>query len=481
MTGYSATEVIDGTPRVLQGPKTDATELDRVRKALKAWRPVRAQLVNYTKAGVEFDVELDITPVADATGHVTHWIAIQRNVTARLKREAALRQSQKMEAVGQLTGGVAHDFNNLLAAISGSLEMVRLRVQQRRHAELDRYVDAALTSTNRAAALTQRLLAFARRQTLEPRATDVNELVAGMAELFRHTFGPSITIEHVVAEALWPTLCDPNQLENALLNLVINARDAMPEGGSVTIGTANLSLPGTSDVGSPRDVPAGEYVVLTVADDGAGMTPETMARAFDPFFTTKPLGQGTGLGLSMVYGFVRQTEGHVRLRSDPGSGTTVTILLPRHHGEVVRQPSHGPESPTPAATQVVILLVEDEPVIRMVVRETLHELGYAVLEADSGRAGLAIVESEVRIDLLLTDVGLPGGMNGRRLADEARALRPDLKVLFVTGYDASVAVGDPMPVGMQVVTKPFSVDALAARVRAMVATDQLNSYSTSAV
>jgi nitrogen-specific signal transduction histidine kinase/ActR/RegA family two-component response regulator len=387
--------------------------------------------------------------------------------------QEALRQSNKMEAVGQLTGGLAHDFNNLLTGISGSLELIRIRVGQGRTAELGRFIDAALASTSRAAALTQRLLAFARRQTLDPRPTDLNHLVGGMEDLFRRTVGPSIQIETKLPSELWPSLCDPNQLESALLNLVINARDAMPGGGRLVIETANTLLfdrRGAPRTEVSRNLPPGDYVALLVTDTGTGMTPDVLARAFDPFFTTKPTGQGTGLGLSMIYGFVQQSGGHVQLRSEPDQGTSVTIYLPRHLGAVDVEVDVARAASLPdTETNAVVLVVEDELPVRMVVVDVLGDLGCTVLEAADGRVGLHILESMTRIDLLLTDVGLPGGMNGRQLADAARRLRPDLKVMFMTGYAAGAAVGNGMlDLGMHVITKPFSVDVLTAKVQEII-------------
>ena len=402
-------------------------------------------------------------------------IRLQAEAEDRERIEDALRQSQKMEAVGQLTGGLAHDFNNLLTGISGSLELMRSRIAQGRMEELGRYMETATASANRAAALTHRLLAFSRRQTLDPKPTDVSRLVRGMEDLLRRTVGPSILIETSFSAEPWPTLCDPPQLESALLNLVINARDAMPDGGSLLIETSNTSLldrRGAPKDWPPRSVPPGEYVALSVVDTGTGMTPEVIARAFDPFFTTKPIGQGTGLGLSMIYGFVQQSGGHVRLRSEKGEGTTVAIYLPRHLGLDEREQEKNSAGDIPeAAASAVVLVVEDEPAVRMIVVDVLSDLGYAVLEAGDGRSGLTILESSARIDLLLTDVGLPGGMNGRQLADVARQQRPDLRVLFMTGYAESVAVGDGrMERGMGVMTKPFAVAALAARVQGIIST-----------
>ncbi len=412
--------------------------------------------------------------VAERTRELTEANARQQaEAEDRERVEEALRQSHKMEAVGQLTGGLAHDFNNLLQGISGSLQLMRARAAQGRTAEFGRYIETAMTSVNRAAALIHRLLAFSRRQTLDPKPTDVNRLVGGMEELFGRTVGPGIQVETSLTAGLWPTLCDPNQLESALLNLVINARDAMPDGGHLLIETTNTVLRsrrGATKDWPPQGVPPGEYVCLSVADTGTGMTPDVIARAFDPFFTTKPIGQGTGLGLSMIYGFVQQSGGHVRLRSEVGQGTTVAVYLPRHLGALAdEQELDGAEDLPATRSDAAVLVVEDEPGVRMIVVEVLLELGYAVLEAADGPSGLRIVESGTRIDLLLTDVGLPGGMNGRQLADAARQRRPGLKVLFITGYAESAVVGNgQMEPGMQVMTKPFGVDALVAKVQGMI-------------
>ncbi len=413
--------------------------------------------------------------VAERTRELTEANAkLQSEARERERVEDALRQSHKMEAVGQLTGGLAHDFNNLLTGISGSLELIRTRAAQGRTAELGRYIEPALASVNRAAALTHRLLAFSRRQTLDPKPTNVNQLLASMEDLFRRTVGPSIHLETKLVDEPWPSLCDPNQLESALLNLVINARDAMPGGGHLAIETANTVLPDRHGT-APRDVPttnmpSGDYVALFVADTGTGMAPDVLARAFDPFFTTKPLGQGTGLGLSMIYGFVQQSGGHVRLRSKEGHGTTVVIYLPRHLGEVDGAAAIDEVAGLPPPASAVVLVVEDEPAVRLVVVDILSDLGYTVLEASDGRSALTIVESTTCIDLLVTDVGLPGGMNGRQFADEARRRRPDLKVLFVTGYAEGSGIGSGvLAQGMHVMTKPFVAAALAARVQGIIA------------
>jgi CheY-like chemotaxis protein len=340
---------------------------------------------------------------------------------------------------------------------------------QGRVTDLDRYINAAQGAAKRAAALTHRLLAFSRRQTLDPRPTSVNGLIAGMEELVRRTVGPAVTIEVVGAVGLWTALVDPNQLENALLNLCINARDAMPEGGRITIETANKWL----DVRAARerDLEPGQFLSLCVTDTGTGMTPEVIARAFDPFFTTKPLGEGTGLGLSMIYGFARQSGGQVRIYSEVGQGTTVCLYLPRHYGEAEARDGEADLAHAPRAEQgQTVLIVDDEPTVRMLVTEVLEDLGYTAIEAADGAAGLKVLESDVRLDLLVTDVGLPGGMNGRQMADAGRVVRPSLKVLFITGYAENAVLGNGyLEPGMQVLTKPFVMEALAGRIKELIA------------
>ncbi len=396
------------------------------------------------------------------------------DVTERLREqkrlretEEALRQAQKMEAVGQLTGGIAHDFNNLLNGITGSLELLQTRVSQGRFTEIDRYIAAAQGAARRAASLTHRLLAFSRRQTLDPKPTDVNRLVIGMEDLIRRTVGPQISLEVVTAGGLWTALIDPPQLESALLNLCINARDAMPDGGRITIETANKWL---DDRGAKdRDLPPGQYLSLCVTDTGTGMTPDVIARVFDPFFTTKPIGQGTGLGLSMIYGFVRQSGGQVRIYSELGKGTTMCLYLPRHYGSESEERMSDLSEAERAQDGETVLIVDDEPILRMLAVEVLEELGYGTLEAADGPSGLKILNSDASIDLLVTDVGLPGGMNGRQLADAARTTRPDLKVLFITGYAENSVIGNRhLEPGMRLLAKPFDMEIFAARVREMI-------------
>ena len=402
--------------------------------------------------------------------------AVGRDVTAEKEQaealanaEEQLRQSQKMEAVGQLTGGLAHDFNNLLTGITGSLELLQTRVAQGRIKEIDRYANAAREAAKRAAALTHRLLAFSRRQTLDPKVTDVNRLVSGMQELIERTMGPEIAVEPVAGAGLWATRVDPGQLENALLNLCINARDAMPDGGRLAIETGNRWL----DERAARELGLlpGQYVSLCVNDNGAGMAPGVAARAFEPFYTTKPIGKGTGLGLSMIYGFARQSGGQARICSEVGRGTTVCLYLPRHLGEADEAESAPDLAGAPRAGQgETVLVVDDEPAVRMLVTEALEDLGYTAIEAADGAAGLKVLHSEARIDLLVTDVGLPGGMNGRQVADAARTARPDLKVLFITGYAENAVLGQGhLEPGMHILTKPFAMEALASRMQDLIA------------
>ena len=386
-----------------------------------------------------------------------------------LQAEEALRQSQKMEAVGQLTGGLAHDFNNLLAALTGNLELAERKLAQGRTGEVPRHLTASLNAAARAASLTQRLLAFSRQQALAPQSTDINRLVAGMEDLIRRTVGHAISVTVAPAADLWSTLIDANQLETALLNLCINARDAMPDGGSLTIATGKCSFGAAA--ARARDISPGDYVMLSVHDTGTGMPPDVRSHAFDPFFTTKPIGSGSGLGLSMVYGFVRQSGGQVRIASEVGEGTTVVLYLPREDGPPDDAAGTTAPGALPARDGETVLVVDDDASVRLVISETLRELGYAVREASDGPEGLHTLRTAARIDLLLTDVGLPGGLNGRQLAEAGRAVRPGLRVLFITGHaDAAVAGQVMFDAGMQVMTKPFTIGTLGRRVRQMLAT-----------
>ena len=395
--------------------------------------------------------------------------ALEMQIAQRETVEEALRQAQKMEAIGQLTGGVAHDFNNILQVILGNLGNIERRLQQGVQIEpsmLERGVKAAIRASERAATLTGQLLAFARRQPLAPKPTDVNRLIAGMSDLLHRTLGEQIEVEVILGARLWQTLADGNQLESALLNLAVNARDAMPDGGKLTIETANAYLDETY-AASEGDVRAGQFVVMAVSDTGTGMTADIIGKAFDPFFTTKDIGQGTGLGLSQVYGFIKQSGGHAKIYSEVGEGTTIKLYLPRLLTAGAADEGHAAATSPSRGGAEVILVVEDEADVRGFVVAMLRELGYEVVEAGDGPAALAAIDARPDIDLLFTDIGLPGSFNGRQLADEAGQRRPGLKVLYTTGYarNAIVHQGRLDP-GVQLISKPFTYAALATRVRA---------------
>jgi signal transduction histidine kinase len=389
--------------------------------------------------------------------------------TAQLRHnEEALRQSQKMEAVGQLTGGIAHDFNNMLTGIIGSLELLRRRLARGRTEDLDGLIDLGVTSANRAAGLTHRLLAFSRRQSLDSKPVEMNTLVVSMGELLQRSINESIHLDMQLSDDLWVAEADPNQLESALLNLVLNARDAMPEGGTLVVNTSNQKLD-SGFVAAHGNLLPGDYVVLRVTDTGCGMPESTISRAFDPFFTTKPIGQGTGLGLSMIYGFSKQSNGHVTIHSEVGHGTSVSVFLPRYSGGDQAEENLMDIQQAPYAQDgETVLIVEDDPAVRVLVSAVLSELGYAFVEAGDADSAVPILDSAQRIDLLISDVGLPG-MNGRQLAEIGRQYRPDLKVLFITGYAEHAAVrGGFLDPGMQMITKPFTFDLLTAKVREMI-------------
>jgi PAS domain S-box-containing protein len=412
--------------------------------------------------------DFSLRPIRDWDGAIIALVAEAAEFTQRREAEEALRQAQKMEAVGQLTGGIAHDFNNLLAGVLGSLEMLERRIEQGRLDAVPRYIEAAQGAVKRAAALTQRLLAFSRRQALNPKPIEVNRLIAGLEDLLRRTVGPAINLEVVGAGGLWSTMVDPHQLENALLNLCINARDAMPDGGRLTIETANKWF--DDRAAAQRDMTPGQYVSICVTDTGTGMTPEVISRAFDPFFTTKPLGLGTGLGLSMIYGFARQSGGQVRIYSELGQGTTMALYLPRHYGRPeTAMAENGRASSQAVGHGETVLVVDDEPTVRALIAEVLDDMRYRVMEASDGPSALRILQSDARIDLLITDVGLPGGLNGRQVADAGRAVRPQLKVLFITGYAENAVIGNGrLEPGMQLLTKPFALEALGGKIREMI-------------
>ncbi len=389
---------------------------------------------------------------------------VAAEVAERSRVEDTLHQAQKMEAVGQLTGGIAHDFNNLLTGVIGSLELMQRRRRSGDETNDERYITAAVTSAQRAAALTQRLLAFSRRQTLDLKPLEVNPLVASLEDLLHRTTREDITVTTHLAAGLALVRMDANQLESAVINLAINARDAMPDGGTITITTAAVHL--TPEEGAAMDLAEGDYVTLTVADTGVGMTPEVLAKVFEPFYTTKPIGQGTGLGLSMVYGYMRQANGGVRILSQPGKGTQVQLYMPCLGGDLDILPSEESRS-APLGVGEVVLVVEDEAVVRSLIVEVLGELGYQTLEAGNAQEAMPFLENPQRIDLMISDVGLPG-MNGRQLADLAQANRPELKVLLATGYAEGSNVEGYLAANMQIITKPFAIDALANKISEML-------------
>ncbi|WP_424812560.1 PAS domain S-box protein [Roseococcus sp. YIM B11640] len=582
-TGYSAEEVIGRTPRILQGPGTSRAELDRIAAALERWRPVRSELLNYTKAGDEFWLEMDIVPVADDTGWFTHWVAVERDiterkrnqkqleqqaamlaqasdaiwvrgldnrieywnpsaerlfgwsateaigqdgsamlfpdpaafaaatevllrdgdwrgqqellrrgggtvtvqsnwtllrneegapravlsvdsdVTERLALEGQLRQAQRMEAVGQLTGGIAHDFNNLLTVILGSTEMLMDSLAD--DAELNAMARQAAEAARRGSELTSRLLAFSRQQALDARLHDLNQLLSGLMEILPRALGADVRTVFVPGASLWAVRVDAGQVENAVLNLCLNARDAMPHGGEITVETANARL---DEAYAAREdgVTPGDHVMVAVSDNGAGMPPEVAARAFEPFFTTKDVGKGSGLGLSMVYGFVRQSGGHVKIESEPGKGTSVRLYFPRASACAVEPGRAEVEDGDLALGQERILLVEDDVAVRAFAARQLRMLGYDVLEAMGASDALAQLRASAPVDLLFTDMVLPGGMTGGQLAEEARKLLPRLRVLFTSGHAEDVqARQGSLPADAEILSKPYRRNELARKVR----------------
>jgi signal transduction histidine kinase/CheY-like chemotaxis protein len=423
----------------------------------------RGEFYNRRKNGEQFWELASIAPVRDAAGRITHHVAVKEDITERKATEERLRLSQRMEVIGQLTGGLAHDFNNLLAIILGNLQLLEEKPEL--DPETRELIADAIWSAERGAQLTHRLLAFARRQRLNPKATDLNEVVAEMTDLLRRTLGDRIEIREILAQGLWPTMIDRGQLESALLNLVVNARDAMAEGGVLTVATANTTL---DDVRTMRtgEVPAGEYVTLTVTDTGIGMAPEILERIFEPFFTTKAFGQGSGLGLSMVYGFVRQTGGHIDVGSEVGLGTTVRLYLPRAYGDEDREPRVQRRPAAAPAGNEVILVVEDDERVRKTTVNVLKRRGYDVVAAGDGREALGALEALARLDLLFTDVVLPNGMNGTQLAQQVMLRRPATRILFTSGYATEAVIGEDLSrQGIDLIPKPYDAVDLAHKVR----------------
>ena len=388
--------------------------------------------------------------------------ALRAEMASRQEAEAQVRQMQKMEAVGQLSGGIAHDFNNMLAVIMSALNLIQRKLA-RGETDIGKFVESATDAVNRAAALTQRLLAFSRQQPLSPRAVDANRLVSGMSELLRRALGGAVSVETVLAGGLWRTYADVSQLENAILNLAVNARDAMAEDGKLTIETANAHLD-DAYARTHAEVQPGQYVMIAVTDTGSGMTPDVAVRAFEPFFTTKPVGKGTGLGLSQVFGFVKQSGGHVKIYSEPGQGTAIKIYLPRYTGDREETTPERPAAPVAAASET-ILVVEDDESVRAGTIATLEELGYRVVQAADATEALRRLEAYPQIALVFTDIVMPG-MNGRKLADEIARRFPAAKVLFTTGFTRNAVVHNGvLDHGVNFIAKPFTIEQLARKLR----------------
>ncbi len=467
VTGYRREEIIGRSPRLLQGPDTDAAEKARIRAALEAWKPVRSTLLNFRKDGTSFWIDLHIVPVADASGWFTHWIAIERDVTEERAQTARWASAQRMESIGQLTGGMAHDFNNLLTVIGGSAEVLHQRLDGH---EFERRLAATIVAaSDRGAKLTHSMLAFARQQPLDPRPVDAGELLDQMRILVERTLGESVELTFSAPEdERLVTFVDPHQLESALLNLILNARDAMPDGGQLTVEVGRTVLdPAYAE--EHDEVAPGSYVVFAVSDTGVGIAPEQLPRVFEPFYTTKAHGAGSGLGLAMVFGFAKQSRGHVAVYSEVGHGTTVRLFVPAHRLAEAAPPRSSQAVADDLRGHETIVVVEDDAMVRAFAAEQLRDLGYDVHEAANGAEALALLAALAQVDLLFTDVVMPGGMNGRQLADEARRRDPQLGVLFASGYTENAIVHhgrlDP---GVELLSKPYRRGDLARRVRMLL-------------
>ncbi|WP_194756370.1 hybrid sensor histidine kinase/response regulator [Aliidiomarina indica] len=461
VTGYEANEIIGKSPRILQGPKTDRAELDRIKRALKEQRAVRTQLINYTKSGQEYCLEIEIVPLLNDEGECTHLVAIERDITERLEIEKRLRESQKLEAVGHLTGGVAHDFNNLLTVIIGNSEMMMERTSD---TELQSMTEITLSAARLGAELTSRLLAFARRQPLDPKPTELNQLLKGMRGLIRRTLPEDLELELTTSSDASITEIDAGELETALLNLVINARDAMSNGGKLTIETQNVTLDEDYAV-HHFEVAPGDYVMICVSDTGIGMDEETVNQAFEPFFTTKEVGKGSGLGLSMVFGFTKQSGGHISIYSEPNEGTSVKLYFPRV-SNVLPENLQAAKRNLPQGGTEHILIAEDNDLVMQSLERQLRSLGYRVTSVSSGHEALTALQNNKDVDLLLTDIVMPGGMNGRELADQARERYPALNVLFTSGYTENAIVHHGrLDRGVHLLSKPYTRMELATKVR----------------
>ncbi|UPG74459.1 histidine kinase famiy protein [Roseomonas gilardii subsp. gilardii] len=466
MAGYERREVIGRNCRFLQGPETDRDTVAAVREAIEARQEVAVEILNYRKDGSSFWNALFVSPVFDSDGTLVYFFASQLDVSRRRDAEEGLRQAQKMEALGQLTGGIAHDFNNLLQVVLGYVDVLRGMAGERGDARSLRAVSRIEEASRRGAVLTQQLLAFARKQQLDGRPVNLNQLVQTLSGMAERVLGEAVEIRHDLSPGLWTGRLDPVQAELALLNVLINARDAMRDGGTVTIRTANLEAGRPGEGGEFGDLPPGRYAVLSVSDNGEGMPQEVLSRVMEPFFTTKEEGKGSGLGLSMVYGFMKQSGGAVRIRSTVGQGTVVSLVFPVTEQEAAPGAAPRPARREDLAHGETILVVEDRAEVAELARLLLEDAGYGVLVAGNGREGLQRLEQAGRVDLLFTDLIMPGGMNGVALAREARRRRPHLKVLLTTGYaEAGMERQDVGSSGFELINKPYRRAELLRRVR----------------
>ncbi|MFC4920964.1 MULTISPECIES: histidine kinase famiy protein [Bradyrhizobium] len=467
MTGYELSEIEGENCRLLQGPETNPDTISAVSHAVRSRREIATEILNYRKDGTTFWNALFVSPVYNEQGELVYFFGSQLDITRRRDAEEALRQSQKMEAIGQLTGGIAHDFNNLLQVIVGYVDSLRLHIGHTENPKVERGLDNIASAAQRAAVLTQQLLAFARKQHLDGRAVNLNALIEGMAEMASRTMGAQIRISTHPDPALWNARIDTVQMETALLNVLINARDAMPKGGEVRLTTRNVVIEPSEDLALGGMSP-GRYVSISIADTGAGMPPEILARAAEPFFTTKETGKGTGLGLAMVYGFVKQSGGSVRISSEEGKGTRITLYFP-----VVDQVDRVKRSEGQRASDrqghETILIVEDREDVAELAQAILEEFGYRVIRGKDPKSALEILEDGEDVHLLFTDMIMPGGMNGVVLAREALKRRPKLKILLTTGYaEASIERTDAGGSEFEVLNKPYRRHELARRVRSIL-------------
>jgi PAS domain S-box-containing protein len=466
MTGYTAQEVMGQTPRILQGRDTDKTVLSQIRQTLMRGDPFEGEAINYRKDGKEFNLQWHIAPIRNAAGAVTHFVAIQRDITARKRLEAQLFQSQRMETVGKLAGGIAHEFNSILTAIIGQSELLLGDLPAR--SPLARNAAEISKAAGRAATLTRQLLAYGRKQILQPETLDLNQVLANMQGMFHHLMGEDVAMQIVPGEGLQMVLADAGQIEQVIVNMAMNAREAMPGGGKLTLETANVSFDQES-VGRYPELKAGDFVMLAITDTGAGMSEAVKARVFEPFFTTKDVGQGTGLGLSTCYGIVKQSGGHICVYSEPGRGATFKIYLPQVHSQARRPAARLDSRDLPRGTET-ILLVEDDPALREMAGALLRRLGYTVWAAANGIEALSLKQQRHigHIDLLFTDVVMPH-MSGKELADRVQATYPHTRILFTSAYTENAVVHQGMlDKGVALLQKPFTPSALACKLREML-------------